>query len=946
MKSAASSQVPSAGHLPGSSATLPGVRLAALFLVFAATLSAAVAAEVVTHVWQSEDGLPGNVVRSLVQAADGHLWVATAEGVVRFDGIEFEPIEPDGELRRIRFAFWRLFAPEDGSVWVTTFQGGLFRIRDGRLEQIVPDAPRPRRPVVTQVVLDAGGPPHFLLGEEIWRVENGHPARVTAPDAALLERFADDLERQSAGGRAIHTGADPVPARLHARDGSVWAQDESGQLLIDGRTPVDLPGVPSPYLYNELLEDRDGNVWIATPMNGLARVRRSRVKMVPITHGPSQPAAFAVMQDRAGAWWIANRSGGIDRLTEQGNEHLELVPTGYQRPVAAIFEDRDQRLWLASRSGSVFIRDETGGFSPQFTETQTPSKVRAIAQGNDGTLWFGGEQGLASYDGTKVRTYGAEAGLPECDITVLTIADGSLIAATSDGRVFRGGAEGFRLLGDPEPLQHWWVSGLLAKARDELWAATVGGGLFLWNGTSWRQFGTGDGLPDLRLTCVLEDDRDHLWFGSLGGILRASRKQLLGRATNRNQPLHWLRLDRSDGLPTRECIGGYQPAGWKGSDGQLWFPTSGGVVRLHPGLVGENEQPPPVFLRAARVNGVERDITDGRIEAGPGRTRLEFRFAGLDYSAPEKVSYRARLDGLDDAWRELGSQRLAAYEAVPPGQYSFQVVAVNGDGVASATPLRVAVRVKAHFWKSAWFIVAMTVLTLAGTAGIGWHFARRRLKRRVEALKIRHARENERSRIARDLHDDLGARLTEISILSALAAEGGDENTLRPSLDQLSGKAKDVVATLDEIVWAVNPREDTLRSLVDYLAAFAREFLETAGIALRTEIPRLIPETPLDAAARHGVFLAAREALNNLVKHSKAGRARLAVRFGAGSLEIRIEDNGRGFSQEWEAKGYGVANLRDRMRTAGGECIIASVPGEGVSVTLTLPLLAGPTSSA
>jgi signal transduction histidine kinase len=165
---------------------------------------------------------------------------------------------------------------------------------------------------------------------------------------------------------------------------------------------------------------------------------------------------------------------------------------------------------------------------------------------------------------------------------------------------------------------------------------------------------------------------------------------------------------------------------------------------------------------------------------------------------------------------------------------------------------------------------------------------------------------------------------------------------MRPALDQLSHKAKVVVGALDEIVWAVNPREDTLRSLVDYLAAFAREFLDTAGIPLRTDIPRNVPDLPLDATVRHGLFLAAREALNNLVKHSKATQARLAVQFDHNGLVIRIEDNGRGFSQEWEAKGYGVANLRERMKSCGGDCSITSAPDEGVTVTLTLPLLADP----
>ena len=914
--------------------------LAILCLCTLLPLRAAERQRALVRLWQSEDGLPGNVVRSMVQAADGYLWLATAEGIARFDGMEFDAIEPDGELRRFRFAFWRVFAPEDGSVWVATFQGGLFRIRDNRLERVLDEVPRARPPLINQLILDGGGIIHFRRGEEIWKLGIDGPALVEKPSDDLLGRFTRDLEKQMAGGRAVHTGD---VAQLQTKDGRRWAADTTGRLVIDGEIPVDLPGVASPYVFNELLEDREGNVWVATPLSGLARVRPSRVEPLSTTEGP-EPAVFGVMQDRSGDWWIANRRGGIDRWNGERIEHLELVPTGYQRPVSTMFEDAKGQLWVAARGGSVFLRRPDGTFAQQFTRSQVPSKVRSIQQDQQGVLWFGGTQGLASYDGTTVRQHGESEGIPKCEVTVLLHDGKRLLVGTNDGQVFAGGSGGFQLLGNPAPLKHWWVSGLLATAKDELWAATLGGGVFLWDGKSWRQFAAEDGLPDLRLTSIVDDGRGHLWFGSLGGILRASRQEFLERARKPDRQLHWLRLDRSDGLPTRECIGGYQPAGWKGKDGILWFPTGSGVVRVRPDLVEVNKVPPPVYLRSTRINGIQAEEHEGKIEAGPGRSRVEFRFVGLSYSAPEKVTYRARLQGLDDAWRELGNQRVAAYEAVPPGRYTFEVMAVNGDGVWSKQAARVGIRIKPHFWESTWFILTVTALTLAGTAAIGWYVARRRMKQRIQALKIRNARESERTRIARDLHDDLGASLTEISILSALAAEGEDESTMRPALDQLSNKAKAVVGTLDEIVWAVNPREDTLRSLVDYLAAFAREFLDTAGIALRTDIPRNIPETPLDAPVRHGVFLAAREALNNLVKHSKASQARLDVLLDDSKLEIRIEDNGRGFSQEWEARGYGVANLRERMQAAGGDCSISSVEGEGVTVILTLPLLAVPSS--
>ena len=919
--------------------------LAFLALLLPFSLRASEREPLIVQVWESENGLPGNVVRSIAQTTDGYIWIATAEGIARFDGVEFELVDTGAELLRLRFAIWRLFALPDGSLWVSTFQGRLFRVLDNRLQAVEEPEFAVRPPLTGQVLVDAAGTLHFKRGDDIWKVVDYRATKVPAPSPDLLDLFARDLARQADGGRIALPATTP---ELLCRNGDRWAVEPAGFLAVtgpDGKSlPVDIPGLSPPYAISELLEDREGNVWIATPLNGVVRVRRGRVKVLATAEGLSERAVYTFLQHSSGEWWIAGRRGGVDRWTKDSTEYLDLVPTGNRRAVASLFEDRDRRLWVASRGGSVFLYRD-GIFEPQFSKSQIPSKVRAISQDADGVMWFGGEQGIASYDGMTVRAYGPADGLPECDVTVLARdPEGRIVAGTSDGRIFRGDSRGFVEIPHHGLIRHWWISGLLPGASGELWVTTLGGGLLLWNGSHWQRFGTDDGLPDLRLTCILDDTKGHLWFGSVGGIIRGNRDELLAHAAHPDKSLHWQRFDRSDGLPTRECVGGYQPAGWRANDGELWFPTASGVVRVQPDRIQVNRAPPPVYLRSTRVDGRQQDEVDGRVEAGPGRSRLEFRFVGLSYSSPEKVTYRARLLGLDEDWRELGNQRVAAFEAVPPGRYTFEVLAVNGDGTESSEPARVTVQVRAQFWQTGWFLLALTGFILACAAATGWGVARARLKRRIQGLKVRHAREAERARIARDLHDDLGASLTEISILSALAAEGGEESNMRPALDQLSAKAKSVVGTLDEIVWAVNPREDTLRSLIDYLAAFAREFLDTASIALRTDIPRGIPDLPLDTNVRHGVFLAAREALNNLVKHSKATHARLSVELPPQGLRIQIEDNGRGFSQEWEAKGYGLANLRERMKACGGDCSISSIPGGGVTVVLTLPSVVAPST--
>jgi signal transduction histidine kinase/ligand-binding sensor domain-containing protein len=900
--------------------------------------------KLLVRVWQSQDGLPGNVVRSVIQASDGYLWVATAEGVARFDGFEFQVIEPEGELRRFRLAFSRLFATSGGKVWAATYQGGLFQVENDKLIRILENLRQPRPPIVTQLIEGPDGVVYFKRGEEIGRIVPGLEVGLGQGSPEIKRAFEEDLQTRLAGGRVFDPEERPV---LHDRSGRVWTAGAAGGLSVvtggsGAAIAVEIPQRGQAFEVNELMEDREGCIWAASPVNGLFRIHQARVNVLDTNEGENERAVSAVLQDQDGVWWIANRRGGLNRWTPEESRYVQLSPSRFYRPAAALFEDRDQRLWVASRDGSVFLL-VNGQFEAQFSKTQVPSKVRAIAQDNAGVLWFGGTQGLASLEGETVRQFNEDDGVGDLDLTVLQpYPGGKIIAGSSNGTILLGDSSGFTDFATPETFKHQWISGILTVSPYEIWVSTLGSGLYLWDGERWHCFDSEAGLPDSRLTCIVNDGRGFVWFGSLGGIIRAERKALLAYARKLSPDVKWLRLDHTDGLPSRECIGGYQPAGWRGRDGSLWFPTGAGIARVRPDLVDRSQVAPPVFLQSARVNGVlENGNGNGPITPAPGRARLEFRFVGLSFSAPEKITYRARLAGLNDAWRELGTQRVAAFEAVPPGNYTFEVMAVNGDGMRSPAPASVAIVIKPRFWETAWFYLSLGGSALLIALATGWGAARMKMKSRIQFLKIRNARESERSRIARDLHDDLGASLTEISILAALAAEDADTTPLQPALNQLSVKAKHVVGSLDEIVWAVNPREDTLRSLIDYIAAFAREFLDIAGIPLRLDVPNGIPECALATSRRHGIFLAAREALNNIVKHAGATEVLLQITLTNDLLEIRIEDNGRGFNLDYaSSSGNGIGNLEQRMEEAGGTCRIETSRSRGTTVFLELPLLA------
>jgi signal transduction histidine kinase len=277
-----------------------------------------------------------------------------------------------------------------------------------------------------------------------------------------------------------------------------------------------------------------------------------------------------------------------------------------------------------------------------------------------------------------------------------------------------------------------------------------------------------------------------------------------------------------------------------------------------------------------------------------------------------------------------------------PGSYRFEMRAANGDGVWNESAASLPVEVLPYFWEAPWFRRIAAGIFAIAAIGMGWTVARARTRRQLAALEAQNAREHERARIARDLHDDLGASLTEISLMAQLAAEEQTDSALpREALPEIAAKAQFVVGTLDEIVWAVNPRHDTLNSLAEYLGAFAGEFLEAAGITLRLDIPRGLPSIVLDAERRHNVFLAAREALNNAVKHSGASEIALQLRADEKNMIITISDNGRGFDSTPEPRGEGARNISTRLTQMGGVCTIDSAIGKGTKIRFTVPLRAG-----
>ena len=535
--------------------------------------------------------------------------------------------------------------------------------------------------------------------------------------------------------------------------------------------------------------------------------------------------------------------------------------------------------------------------------------VRAIAQDAAGNLWIGTEnQGLDFFkDGKFISSRAAENGLPGDDISCL-----------------------------------------YADKAGALWVGTSGHGLARLQDGKWARYSTKDGLASDSIGYIMEDDASNLWIGSNAGLMRIPKPSLNDFAARMTNVISCRTYGKADGLPTRECSAGSQPAACRTPDGKLWFPTIKGLASVNPADLKPHLQPPSVMIESVLVDGREQktnrldSVWPPSITIPPGGEELEIHYTALNFSAPELVRFKSWLVGHETTWTEATDERVARYPKLPPGDYRFHVEACNEDNVWSGPDAAVlAVTVQPQFWQTGWFRVAVILCLLGIVAAVVRYLSTQKLHRQLQTFQQREALEKERARIARDLHDQLGANLTQVALLGEMAEADKDAPAeVESHAQQICQTARETTRSLDEIVWAVNPANDTLDGLVNYAGKYAQEYLALAGLRCRADLPAQLPAIPIPPEVRHNVFLAFKEAVHNVVKHAQATEARIRLRLEPEIFILEIEDNGRGMgSQPAPQNRNGLRNMRKRMEDIHGEFSIGPGANGGTIVRLTVPML-------
>ncbi len=926
-------------------------------------------------------GLPHRVVRQVLIGRHGNYWLATPAGLVRFrpDLPRSSPdrmvvIRPDGKPEAARIS--TLLEDRGGTLWCGT-EAGLYAVNDTASQT----------PRLAEVRI---GLPGSAWGDAdvAALAEDAEGALwIGVSDGALLRRLPDrNIERYAAFDRApggeitsLHVdrkgriwvgtafglyrsipaqhpggngfehlygpGNGPPRSRVfdifESREGDVWVSMYRylAEFPSDGgafRVWTKDNGLPSRGI-GALGEDRDGNLWMGTGDLGAFKLAAGGILTYSAEDGIGMDAVISIAETQRGELYLGGRleSEGFRigiRSRDSFHAITPQVPRNVQyfgwRPARVILQDHSGEWWLASDQGLCrYPRLE----SPSQLAYTSPKAVYTIREGlpgnvvtrlyedRGGNIWVGTETARLAYwssGGQKFIAVPAD-GIPSHASAFGEDNAGHVWIGDESGQLWR--VRNGRASLVPGPSRRSGIYGILLDHAGRLWVATSSQGLLRFDqpaapDPAFREYGYSDGLSSLNVQSLAEDRNGSIYIGTGGGVDRLDPD--LG---------HIRHYTSADGIAPGEVIAAYRDR-----TGAMWFGTNHGLTRLVP-RNGPASDPPPVWITGLSIGGRPAMVSEAgessirRVEVQPGQEHLQFDFVGLSYSPGNVLRYQYRLG--DDPWSAPMESRSVHYGALPPGQYRFAVRAINSEGEASPMPATVEFRVSPPLWQRLWF--QGTLVAFAMSAAVWVH--RARVARLLEIERVR-------TRIATDLHDDIGSSLSQIAILSEVAHQRAAGNRAGEPIERIGALSRELLDSIGDIVWAIQPHKDHLSDLKQRMRHFAADVLSSRNVEMHWLVSDSGPDLELDTELRRQVYLIFKESINNIARHSRATEARIALRVVDRHVALEVSDNGCGMECVDPGDGNGLASMKLRAARLGGELQVRSAAGQGTTVLLRAPL--------
>ena len=938
--------------------------------------------------WLTENGLPQNTVQAVVQTQDGYLWIGTQEGLARFDGLNFTVFDkentPEFKSNDIRF----LQPDRQGRLWISTSYGLVCR-HNGEFTSYTVNEGLPDNSI-GPIVEDTGGNIWIGTGAGLARFENGKFKTFTT-DHGLSSNLVQTLYARADGTILVGTSAGvqslsndrfitwPIPnippanitAIAETGNGQFWYGTLNGLFWTHGPTALGLPDDR----ISALLVDREGALWVATA-GGVARVQMDKVETFTSANGLSSNLVVSMFEDREGSIWIGTEAGGLNQLkskkfntfTTREGLPSDLVKTVYQDAqggiwigsngggltlfkdgkfttwttkdglssdvVLSLAGDKEGTLWIGTPDGLNRFRD--GHFQLfTFADGLSNDLVRSVLVDRSGVLWVGTRDGLNVLRGNEFTTYTTQDGLANNFIgAIYEDSKGNLWVGTLGGlsKIKDGKFQTFTI---KDGLSSNTVISLYEDAAADLWIGTNGGGLNRLRGDKFVSFTNSKGLAADVIYRILEDKQQNLWCSSNKGIFRVNKAELEKAANDANANVNPVFYGPADGTLTREASAGGHPAGWKTSDGRMWFATIKGLAVIDPENIPLNTSPPPIAIEQLVADNQHVSL-NREASLSPGTSRLDFYYTGLSFIAPENVRFKYKLEGFDDNWIDAGSRRVASYTNLRPGNYKFRVIAANNDGVWNESGAAVDFYLQPRFYQTYWFyLLCILLLALAG-----WQLYRMRVRRM--ALEFR-AVLSERNRIAREIHDNLAQDILGISVQLELVARlmPAAAESAKGHLDRARLLVRNSMTEARRYVWDLRSQELHKKDLPAALRDTTSRLTADTGIEAIVEVTG--PAQPLPLTVETNLLRIGQEAVNNAVKHARAKRIDVGLNFDTNNVRLSVRDDGRGFDPDDQiADGhFGLIGMRERAEQMGGVLTIESTHDRGTQILVTIALEKG-----
>ncbi len=908
-------------------------------------------------------GMRSDRILTVMEDRAGSIWCTTEEGILRLTGDRFTPFIIDNDTNQ--FAHSMLSEDARGVMWATA-DGLLFRFSHDRF---LPVEPLTDPALAYRAVNEPSGT-WIVQKREVFRTFGDSIVRVMDL-SGIMSGQINDIVEYPAGSRTYWIGTkeegiirlepndtvrigmkEGLPSgtiRLFFvdRSGSLWVSAFNGLCRWNGRRfePVRTVDGKLDKEFGPLTQDREGNYWVGTTANGLFRMNSSVISTIGPELGLAEGKMLSLTRRRDGSMIFGTNCGGVYEWRNGRAFYSEMNNYLTNLCVWSVLEDSKLRVWTGSHQLIRFDAGRKKGIVFDSTNGFYGMGILALFEDSHGVLWIGCLNGLFRYDGERFSQYKKQDGLPSNEIRTIT--------ETPDGALWIGTVNGVAVLqnrrivpfdlvapADSSVLRSKYVRAIHRDSSGAMWFGMYGGGLVRYKDGLRSVITAKEGLYDNIISHIIDDGQGNFWFGCNRGIFSVRQSDLNAVADGRKQSLQSYAYGVHDGMVSPETNGGFQPSVIRDDDGNIYFPTVSGVAVVATRAVRHNSVIPPVVIQKVLVE--EREVPkDGPIIVPHDSTILTVHYAALSFSDPSKVRYRFKLEGFDKAWTDAGQRRTAYYPNIPPGEWTFRVIASNNDGVWNTVGASIPVKVLPPFWMTWWFRTLLVLFFVVSGPLVYYRRVTVLQKEKKAQLyfseQLIESQEQERRRIAADLHDGLGQQILIIKNRVELAAKSvKDPIATEMQLKEIMESARSAINDVRSISHGLRPihleqfgLRETLMNLFDQVG-------ESSTIEFVYHIDEIDGCIPSEREINF--FRIIQEGINNILKHSGAVQASCMIRKNDDGITASLWDNGKGFDLMSVKEGLGMTGIRERTKILGGTSEIKSLPGEGTTVMITIPI--------